>query len=82
MATFQLARPAQLLVQVERLTGVPVAVLLSGRRAAGTQHVTWRGRSGGRRASSGRYVVTVQATSSVGTSSLTAPFSFHAHKRK
>jgi hypothetical protein len=81
-ATFHLERPAQIVVQVERLTGVPVAVLRSGLRAAGTQRVAWRGRSGGRRAPSGRYQVSVQATSSVGTSSLAAPFSLHAHKRR
>jgi hypothetical protein len=80
-ASFQLTRPAQLLVEIERPTGVPVAILSSGRRQAGTQRVTWRGRSAGRRAPSGRYEVVVQATSSVGTSSLTAPFSYHARRR-
>jgi len=80
-ASFDLTRPAQLLVQIERPTGVPVAVLRSSRRAAGTQRVMWHGRSGGRRATSGRYEVVVQATSIVGTSSLTAPFSYRARKR-
>jgi flagellar hook assembly protein FlgD len=80
-ATFQLTRPARILVQIERPTGVPVATLRSGKGAAGPQRVTWRGRSGGVRASSGRYQVAVQATSSVGTSSLVAPFSYHRRKR-
>ena len=80
-ATFRLTRPAKLLVQVERRTGVPVATLRSGPAAAGPVQVTWHGRSGNRRASGGRYQVVVQATSSVGTSSLAAPFSYRSHKR-
>ena len=77
IATFQLKRPAKLLVQVERPTGVPVATLRSGQAAAGPVQATWHGRSGRHRASSGRYQVVVQATSSVGTSSLAAPFTYH-----
>jgi flagellar hook assembly protein FlgD len=80
-ASFKLTRPANLLVQIQRLTGVPVATLRSGLQPAGTESVRWRGRSDGRRAPSGRYQVTVQATSTVGTSSLTAGFSYHRHKR-
>jgi flagellar hook assembly protein FlgD len=80
-ATFELTRPATILVQIERPTGVPVATLRSGKQAAGTERLTWRGRSGGRSAPSGRYQVAVQATSSVGKSSLVAPFSFRAHTR-
>jgi hypothetical protein len=80
-ASFQLTRPATVLVQVERPTGVPVATLLSRPRPAGPEQLTWNGRSGGRWASGGRYQIVVQATSSVGTSSLAAPFSLHAHKR-
>jgi hypothetical protein len=80
-ASFQLARPAKLLVQIERRTGVPVATLRSGPAPAGPQTVAWRGRSAGRRAPGGRYQVSVQATSSVGTSSLAAAFSYHRHKR-
>jgi hypothetical protein len=80
-ASFQLTRPATVLVQVERPTGVPVATLLSRAQPAGPEHLTWSGRSGGRWAPGGRYQMVVQATSSVGTSSLAAPFSFHAHKR-
>jgi flagellar hook assembly protein FlgD len=78
-ATFQLTRSANVAVRIERLNGVTVASLSSGPRAAGPQHVTWRGRIGKRRAPSGRYRVDVVATSSVGTSSLAAQFSFRPH---
>ena len=81
-ATFRLTRAAKILVQIQRPNGVTVATLRSGRRAAGPVTATWRGRIGRRRASGGRYQVAVQATSSVGTSSLVAPFSFRAHKRQ
>ena len=80
-ATFQLTRAATVVVQIQRSNGVPVATLRSGPRAAGPEHVTWRGRIDGRRAPAGRYQVAVQATSSVGTSSLAAPFSWRAHTR-
>jgi hypothetical protein len=81
-ATFELTRTAGVVVQIERSTGVPVATLSSGQRAAGSQRLTWRGRIGRRPAPRGRYEVDVEATSSVGTSSLAAPFSFRPHKRK
>ncbi len=80
-ATFQLMRSANVVVRIERLNGVPVASLGSGERAAGTQHVTWRGRIGKRQAQRGRYRVEVVATSSVGTSSLAAQFSLRPHTR-
>jgi hypothetical protein len=78
-ATFQLTRAASVVVQIQRSNGVPVATLRSGQRPAGPQHATWRGQIDGRRAPAGRYQVAVQAKSSVGTSSLAAPFSLHAH---
>ena len=80
-ATFRLARAAKIVVQIQRINGVAVATLRSGQQAAGPVSVTWRGRIGRRRAPGGRYQVAVQATSSVGTSSLVAPFSYHAHTR-
>lgn len=80
-ATFQLTRAASLVVQIQRSNGVPVATLRSGQRAAGPEHATWRARIDGRRAPAGRYQVVVQAKSSVGTSSLAAPFSLPAHNR-
>jgi hypothetical protein len=80
-ATFQLTRAARVAVQIQRRTGVAVATLRSGSRPPGPENVTWRARIDGRRAPGGRYQVFVQATSSVGTSTLTAPFSLRAHKR-
>jgi hypothetical protein len=80
-ATFQLTRAATVLVQIQRPNGVGVATLRSGQQAAGPEHVSWRGRIGRHRASGGRYQLVVQAMSSVGASSLAAPFSLPAHKR-
>jgi flagellar hook assembly protein FlgD len=80
-ATFELTRPAAVVVQIERRTGVPVATLRARRQTAGAERLTWRGRSGGRRVPSGRYQVVVQATSTVGKSSLLAPFTYHSRKR-
>lgn len=77
--TFQLTRPANVVVRIERPTGVPVATIGSGPRAAGLQRVTWRGKIGKRRAPGGRYRVEVVATSSIGTSSLAALFSLPPH---
>jgi flagellar hook assembly protein FlgD len=79
-ASFRLTRAAKIVVQIQRLNGVPVATLRSGNRAPGPEHVTWRGRIGRRRAPGGRYQVAVQATSSVGTSSLATPFTYHSRK--
>jgi hypothetical protein len=81
-ATFQLNRAADIVVRVERPNGLPVATLRSGSLAAGPQHATWRGRIAGRTAPKGRYKVAVDATSSVGRSSLAAAFSFRPHTRK
>jgi flagellar hook assembly protein FlgD len=79
-ATFKLTRAATVVVQIQRPSGVPVATLRSGSQAAGTEQVTWHGRIGQRRAPGGHYQLMVQATSSIGTSSLKAPFSLRAHK--
>jgi hypothetical protein len=80
-ATFRLTRPADVLVQIERRNGVAVATLLKAQRASGPQNVKWKGRIGKRQAARGRYKVVVEATSSVGTSSLAAVFSFRPHAR-
>jgi flagellar hook assembly protein FlgD len=80
-ATFQLTRPATVVVQIRRANGVPVATLRSGQRTAGPQHATWHGQIDGRPAPAGRYQVAVQAKSAVGVSSLAAPFSLRAHMR-
>jgi hypothetical protein len=81
-ATFKLARPANVVVRVERPNGVPVATVRSGSLSAGLQHATWKGKIAGRRAQKGRYRMDVQATSSVGSSSLSALFSFRPHPHK
>jgi flagellar hook assembly protein FlgD len=81
-ASFQLTRPANVVIRIERPTGVPVATVSSGPRVAGPQHATWRGEIGKSRASAGRYLIEVVATSSVGTSSLAALFSFRPHPRQ
>jgi hypothetical protein len=81
-ATFLLTRAASVLVQIQRPNGVPVATLHSAQEAAGSEHVSWRGKIGRRRAPGGPYQLVVQATSSVGTSSLAAPFSLPRHTRK
>ena len=80
-ATFQLTRPATVVIRIERPNGVAVTSLRLGSLAAGTQHATWRGLIGRSRAPRGRYVVDVVAKSSVGTSSLAVPFSFRPHTR-
>jgi hypothetical protein len=80
-ATFKLSRAATVLAQVQRPNGIAVATLRSGPQPAGPEQVTWHGRIGKRRAPGGHYQLVVQATSSVGTSSLAAPFSLPAHKR-
>ena len=62
-------------MQIRRPNGIAVATLRSGPQPAGTEQVTWNGRIGKRRASGGHYQLAVQATSSIGKSSLAAPFS-------
>ena len=81
-ATFLLTRSARVVVQIQRPNGVPVVTLRSAQEAAGSEHVTWGGRIGRHRAPGGPYQLVVQATSSVGISSLAAPFSLPAHTRK
>jgi hypothetical protein len=54
----------------------------SGSLSAGLQHATWKGKIAGRRAQKGRYRMDVQATSSVGSSFLSALFSFRPHSHK
>ncbi len=78
-ATFLLTRVAKVVVQIQRSNGVPVVTLRSGQRAAGPEHASWYGRIDRHPAPAGRYQLVVQATSSVGTSSLAAPFSLTTH---
>ncbi|HJQ73503.1 MAG TPA: phosphodiester glycosidase family protein [Gaiellaceae bacterium] len=79
-ATFQLSRAATVVVRIERPSGVAIASVKAGSLAAGPQRVTWKGRIGRQLAPRGKYQLEVLATSSVGTSSLVALFSFHPHK--
>jgi hypothetical protein len=78
-ATFQLTRNADVVVRIERPNGIAVATFRLPSRTPGAQQVIWRGRIGSRNAPGGRYKVDVEATSSVGTSSLGALFSFRPH---
>jgi flagellar hook assembly protein FlgD len=74
-ATFQLTRPASVVVTVQRHNGVVVATLERATLQPGPQRVLWDGVGiGGKPARSGGYDVHVDATSSVGTVSLVAPF--------
>ena len=81
-ATFRLTRTADVVVRIERPNGIAVSTFRLTSRAPGAQRVTWRGRIGRRNAPLGRYRVDVEATSSVGTSSLAAPFSLPSHHGK
>jgi Phosphodiester glycosidase len=80
-ATFLLTRTANVVMRIERPNGIPVAGFRLRSLAPGAQRLTWRGRIGRRDAPGGRYKVEIAATSSVGTSSLSALFSFRAHTR-
>jgi flagellar hook assembly protein FlgD len=80
-ASFVLTRPASVLVQIQRRNGVPVATLRRGVQQAAPERVTWHGKIAGRRAPSGHYEFAVQATSSIGTSSLAAQFTYRSPKR-
>jgi hypothetical protein len=66
--SFQLTRPADVAVTVEKANGVTVATVLAKKLGAGPQQVTWNGtpRSG--------YGVRVVATNSIGTVDETAQF--------
>jgi hypothetical protein len=66
--SFQLSRPADVAVTVEKGNGVTVATVLAKKLGAGPQQVTWNGtpRSG--------YRVRVVATNSIGTVDETAQF--------
>ncbi len=78
-ANFLLARQADVVVRVERRNGIAVATFRLPKQAAGAHRVAWKGKIAGRRAPAGRYQMHVQATSSVGTSSLVAGFSLSRH---
>ncbi len=73
-ASFVLSRQADVVVRVERRNGIAVAVLHLPQLAAGPHRVVWNRRIRSRRAPAGRYLMRVEATSTVGTSALVAPF--------
>jgi hypothetical protein len=72
---FSLSRPATVTLQLETKDGALVAKLDPASMEAGPQSLAWDGNTTtGTRAPSGSYVARVTATSSVGTSGLSAPF--------
>jgi hypothetical protein len=72
---FTLSRPASVTLQIETRDGAVVSKLPPQSLEAGTQSLTWDGTtSAGAMAPRGSYVARVTATSSVGTSALTVPF--------
>ena len=74
-ATFQLVHAATVTATVETRTGIVIATLTSSKLQPGAQQLPWDGRSGdGKLAFTGAYQVHVVATNSIGTVSLTAPF--------
>ncbi len=80
-ADFVLTRQANVVVTVEPSNGIAVATFRLAHVAPGTRSVRWKGRIGSRRAPAGRYLMRVEATSTIGTSALVAPFSFAPHTR-
>jgi hypothetical protein len=74
-ASFQLAHPATVTATVETRTGVVIATLLMGKLQSGPQQIPWDGHTGtGSLAYTGAYQMHVVAANSIGTVSLTAPF--------
>jgi hypothetical protein len=72
---FTLSRPASVVLQIETRDGTLVAKLPPASLEAGTQSLTWDDTTAsGATAPRGSYVARVTATSSVGTSELSAPF--------
>jgi flagellar hook assembly protein FlgD len=82
-ATFTLTRSAAVVVTVERRNGIVVATLLRSTLAPGAQTATWKGHVfGGKKvALAGAYQIRVVATTSVGVSSLVAPFTLSSRRR-
>jgi hypothetical protein len=72
---FTLSRAAQVRGTILTASGLPLRSLPARNRAAGTQTITWNGRSTyGSLVRAGRYQLRVTAQNAVGTVSLTAPF--------
>jgi hypothetical protein len=72
---FVLSRDAHVVVTLERRNGIALTTVVRSQLAAGTWDFIWRRRIGAARAPKGRYLMRVDATSTIGTSSLVAAFS-------
>ena len=70
VANFVLSRPADVVVSVERRNGTAVATFHLPHLVAGAHQALWKGKT------AGKYLMRVDATSTIGTSSLVAPFVF------
>ena len=78
LASFTLARPANVTATVETSIGTVVRVLSRRLAATGAQQLTWDGRSAsGRLAYGGAYRMHVSATNALGRVDLYAPFTAH-----
>ena len=76
--TFQLAHTATVTATIETRTGIVIATLLDAKLQPGPQQVLWDGHTWtGALAFTGAYQVHVTAENSIGTVSLTAPFTAH-----
>ena len=72
---FTLSRPAVVGVTITAANGTPVVKLLPASLAAGAESIGWDGKAeGGSTPPKGRYVVVVEAKSSIGTSIQSASF--------
>jgi phosphodiester glycosidase/flagellar hook capping protein FlgD len=73
--SFTLSQPATVTLQIEKLGGAIVRTLPSQSAPTGAQTITWDATLDGQtKAYTGTYVMRVTATNSIGTMSLTAPF--------
>lgn len=83
VATFQLTRPASVVVTVQRRNEIVVATPFRGKLAAGAHSIAWSGRTAsGSRAPNGDYQLSVAATTSVGRVELVAPFTVPVRSRR
>jgi hypothetical protein len=73
-ASFVLSRQADVVVAIERRNGIALASFRRPHLAAGAHKYVWRRRIGRARAKKGRYLMRIDATSTIGTSSLVARF--------
>lgn len=74
-ASFSLTRAARVTLTVRTRTGAILATLGTRNLAAGNHSIVWNGRLGRRLAHSGRFLLRVRATNSVGHMELSSQFS-------